>query len=386
VVSVADGVQIWAQRFERPEAQLLAINESAAKAIADALAAPMSVKERRTPFGSEVIDLYLRARATYHGFGSDLTGESSELYRKALELAPDEPRILAGYAMARTRLWMRDDDPEDSAEESARRAVQLAPELPETQVAYATVRYQLGDECGAVEALKAALRVSRRSAEAHDLLGRILGETHRFDDARRHLENAAAIDPTMRLPRLALARAFVLRRFDDDAENELDAIEDEKTAPIEPLMARLVVWRDDVVRARKLLPRLDDASAASRLSRALLEMLLHGTVPYEAISIAEDASKLRVRLRAFLLQVEVECACFLGEHERAVTAIQRVGDEAFFDVAWLDACPLLARVHDDERVLAVRERTAARAERVVREYLTHTERKGLDGGAPPNQR
>ncbi len=369
VVSVADGVQLWAKRYKRPEAQLLAINESAANAIADVLVTPLAATARGTPSGSEVIDLYLRARATYHGFGADLTGESSELYRRALALAPDEPRILAGYAMARTRLWTRDDDPEDSAEEAARRAVLLAPELPETQVALATVRYQMGDEAGATTALRAALRVHRGSAEAHDLLGRILGETLRFDDARRHLEMAAALDPTMRLPRLALARVHLLRRFEDDADLELDAIEDEKGAPIEPLMARLVVWRDDVERARKLLLRLDTSSAAARLSRALLEMLLRGTSPYGAFAIAADASKLRVRLRGFLLQVEAECACFLGDHERAAAAIHRLGDNAFFDVAWLDACPLLACVQRDERVLAVRARAAARAQRVVREYL-----------------
>ena len=368
-VSVADGVQLWAKRFQRPESQLLSINEHAAKAIADALVTRLASVTRATPAGSEVVDLYLRARAVYHGFGTDLAGESSELYRQALELAPDEPRILAGYAMARTRLWMSDDDPEDSAEEAARRAVQLAPDLPETQVALATVRYQTGDETGAVEALKSALRVARGSAEAHDLLGRILGETLRFDDARRHLETAAALDPSMRLPRLALARVHVLRRCEEDADLELDAIEDERGAPVEPLMARLVVWRDDVGRARKLLLRLDNGSAASRLSRALLEMLLSGTSPYGAVSIAEDTSRLRVRLRAFLLQVEAECACFLGDRERAVAAIQRVGENAFFDVAWLDACPLLKTVQHDARVLAVRNSAAIRAQRVVREYL-----------------
>jgi eukaryotic-like serine/threonine-protein kinase len=369
VVSVADGVQIWAKRYKRAEAQLLAINESAAKAIADALVTPLAGSSRGTPSGSEVIDLYLRARATYHGFGADLSGESTELYRRALELAPDEPRILAGYAMARTRLWMTDDDPEDSAERAAQHAVRLAPELPETQVALATVRYQTGDEAGAVEALRAALRVARGSAEAHDLLGRILGETLRFDDARRHLEMAVALDPTMRLPRLALARVHLLRRVDDDADLELDAIDDDKRAPIEPLMARLIVWRDDVERARKLLLRVGGSTAGARLSRALLEMLLRGSAPYAAVSIAEDTSRLRVRLRAFLLQVEAECACFLGDRERAVAAIQRVGDNAFFDIAWLDACPLLASVQRDERVLAIRERAASRAQKVVREYL-----------------
>jgi serine/threonine-protein kinase len=378
LVSVADGVQLWAKRFERPESQILAINESAAAAIAEALAAPLASPSHPTAVPAEAVDLYLRARATYYGFGGDLHGESAELYRRAVELAPDEPRILAGYAMACTRRWMDQDGPFVPngpmlpywlAEEGARHAVELAPDFPETHVALAAVRYHEKDETGAVEALRHAIRVARASAEAHDLLGRILGETLRFEDARRHLEMAVALDPAMRLPRLALARVHLLRRCEDEADLELDAIEEDKSAPVEPLMARLVVWRDDVVRARKLLPRVQEDTAPARLSRALLEMLLHGSPPYDAVAIVRDERNLRVRLRGFLHQVEAECACFLGDHPRAVAAVQRAGECAFFDLAWLDACPLLAPIQQDPHVLAVRDRATERASRVVREYL-----------------
>jgi hypothetical protein len=60
-----------------------------------------------------------------------------------------------------------------------------------------------------------------------------------------------------------------------------------------------------------------------------------------------------------------------AQKEKVTFAISRekASTDAFFDIAWLDACPLLRGVQNDERVLAVRTKTAARAQGVVREYL-----------------
>ena len=42
LISVADGVQLWAKRFDRPESELLQINDDTARAIADALAVELA--------------------------------------------------------------------------------------------------------------------------------------------------------------------------------------------------------------------------------------------------------------------------------------------------------------------------------------------------------
>lgn len=93
-----------ARRFDRPEAELLILSDDTARAIADALTVEIRGPARRAELAPAAMDLCLKARVAYHRFFSDVSGASSiPLFERALGLAPDEPRALAGYAMARAR-------------------------------------------------------------------------------------------------------------------------------------------------------------------------------------------------------------------------------------------------------------------------------------------
>src|SRR6185369_1761033 len=107
LVSVSDGVQLWAKRFDRPEAEIFAINDDTARAIAEALTATLIPPERAAA-NPEAIDLYLRARAAMQQFFGGRLREAAALYERAIALAPEDPLILAGYASALARLWTVD--------------------------------------------------------------------------------------------------------------------------------------------------------------------------------------------------------------------------------------------------------------------------------------
>jgi eukaryotic-like serine/threonine-protein kinase len=371
LASVADGVQLWARRFDRPDAELLDVSDDAARAIAEALAVELGAPGRAAGKGAEqsadaeAMDLYLQARAAYHRFFSDLGGAASlPLFERALARAPRDPRILAGYAMARARVLNDEGTVERSAVEAAARAVELAPGSSHAHRAVAEVTFRSGDETAAVRSLRTALRLAPANAEAHELLGRILSETTLLLDARRHLRTALTLEPEITTARLALSRTHELLGEHDEADHLFDARFEETL----PVRARVLLWRRDARRAAEILPRVPPTSPANRVARGMLE-ILSGVTPSYALALEFGLrATLGFRVRTFFLQMEAEIAVLLGDPARALTAITRATSQALFDVAWMDRCPLLAELRADPAFQAARVEVAARAAAVEQAY------------------
>src|SRR4029078_9616174 len=103
LISVAEGFQLWAKRFDRPEQDVLSINDEAAQAIAEALTLDREAEARVLPTNPEAVDLYVRARHEYRNFWMDRQGRALELFEKAEAISPGDPMILSGKAMVMAR-------------------------------------------------------------------------------------------------------------------------------------------------------------------------------------------------------------------------------------------------------------------------------------------
>ena len=161
LVKVADGDQVWAQRFDRPAAEALQVSDEVAQAVAAALIGGAAGPSRAVLQDGEAVDLYLRARAlSQPGTGPGLR-ESMPLYEKALALRPGDPTVLTAYAQARSRLWFFGGEGSgELARAAAEQAVAAAPERGEPRLALATVRFHEGDPAGAVTMLRQALKLT----------------------------------------------------------------------------------------------------------------------------------------------------------------------------------------------------------------------------------
>ena len=366
LVSVADGVQIWHRRFDRPEAELFAVSEAAARAIAEALTVEIAAPAYGAPEDGEAIDLYLRARSKYLRYFSDLTGESIQLFERALALAPDDPRILAGYAMASGRLVTGGAPLAEKARLAAERAILRAPNLADAHVAFAMVEHQQGRHAEAIGSLARALRLSRFSAEAHDVMGRILSETTLQEPARRHLEIALALEPELHLARTLLARAHMLGGRWEMADAVLDAAP-AGGGPNLPATARMCLWTRDIERARRV--RDDPAMQAQAMwsmPRVLLDFIVDGVSPFDHSPVGRTMTP---RFQAFLRQIEAECSMFADDRGRALGALESAVALGAIDVAWADHCPLFAPLRGEPRFEAVRAELAARAKQIEDAYL-----------------
>jgi TolB-like protein len=340
LVSVADGVQIWHKRFDRKPEDILSVSDDAARAIAEALATSIDAPERGTT-NPEAIELYLRARSLYARFFEDTVGEGLRLLERARALAPDDPRILAGYAMAAARTWTRDPSVAATAREAAQLAVTRAPNLAESHVALAVVRYHERQEPDAVRALKRALLVSPANAEAHDLLGRILGETRLLDEAKAHLQ--AAWDD---------ARTIVISQ---DIGNRGSF----------PAIGRYCLWTRDADLARTALEQSQRRGLDWPLIKVLLRLVVDGTPPWDELPRPEAMTS---RFSGFMCQIAAECAVYLDDTERALAAIEGADAAEIFDLAWMDRCPLFETIREHPRFRAVRERVQVRASAIEAAY------------------
>jgi TolB-like protein len=366
LASVADGVQLWARRFDRPFAELLQVSDDVARAIAEALTVTVGdagAAPRAAEGDAEAMDLYLRARAASHDLFDHVGETALPLFERAMARAPDDPRILAGYAMVRARVWSADPDAARSAAAAAARAVELAPGLPHAHAALAAVSFQAGEEIAPVRSLKHALRLSPDNVDAHDLLGRILSETALLADARRHLVKALALDPESALARLCLARTCEILGEHDEVDRLL-AARPERTIRT---LARVLVWRRDAVRAAEVLRDPTASGPISLRTRGLLELATGGPPPY--VWSARFNDQATPRLSAFFLQTEAESAAFVGDRDRVLAIIACAAEGTLYDIAWLDGCPLLAPVRAEPAFLAARAKVAARADRVAAAYL-----------------
>ncbi len=195
LVSVADGFQLWARKFDVPEAELLAQNDVIAHAIAEALTVDLdATPARAAATNAKAVDLYLRARHAYHSAFSSPRFDSAAAFDEVLALTPDDPRALAGRALAGAQTWMWSAVSKQAAFAAADRAVQLAPTLGDAHAARGAIRFLSGDSVGAVAPLKRAVRLAPGSTEGHEALGRLLGEVDR-DEGLEHLRAAIAIEP-----------------------------------------------------------------------------------------------------------------------------------------------------------------------------------------------
>jgi serine/threonine protein kinase/tetratricopeptide (TPR) repeat protein len=361
LVSVDDGFQIWAHRFEGSTGELLRVSDDAARAIAGALAGVVAPSQSRPAPSGEAVELYLRARQARLTF---MNGpQATTLLERAIALAPDDPTILSAYAIAVVQEVFRPNAPSDiipRARAIADRALALAPHLPESHLADARVRFAEQDDVGAMRAVLKAKRYGPSVADADDFIGRMLAERDLLDPAKAHLERALWIDPGLHFARVDLLRMSALRGRIDDAERALAELYTESPSHYALVAARFSMWcgRPDWIRPVERSPN----AAVGLYHQHTVNLLRTGTLDESAWRELEQMAQAVPavsRPRRLFRQMECELRCVVGAADAAFVALEGAVDAGLADLAWMRRCPVIA---------PLRERpTFAPLEAVVRE-------------------
>ncbi len=336
LVNVADGSNLWSERYDREIEDIFAIQDDISQAIVKALRVILTEGERKQIAKSrtenvQAYDYYLRGRQYSHQLRRKSLEYARQMFNKAIEIDPEYARAYAGVADACSMLYTYFDAREFNlrqADTASQKALALEPELAEAHVARGlavSLRKQFDE---AEREFETAMKLDPKLFEASYWYGRALQSAGRFQEAAKMFERASALRPEDYQAPGFLAQALGSLGL----INERDA----------GLRRALKLMEDRL----ELNP--DDARAAN-LAAAFLARL--GDLP-KAVEYADRS--LSIDPEDPMLLYNVSCTYVaLGRYEDAMKCLERAVDKGFGHREWIDHDPDLDPLRDNPRFQAL---------------------------------
>jgi TolB-like protein/Flp pilus assembly protein TadD len=201
LVSVADGYELWAGRFDRRLADIFALQDEIAGNLAGALAVVLSEHECRGRRPAPTRDVrayeyYLRGRQLFHEFRRQTIQAAREMFERAIALDGGYALAHAGAADCASMLhmyWGGDAAELERAETASRTALALGPDVAEAHAARGLALALRGGFEAAEREFLTAIRLDPSAYEAHYFYARACFQHGRPARAAELFETAARI-------------------------------------------------------------------------------------------------------------------------------------------------------------------------------------------------
>jgi serine/threonine-protein kinase len=366
------GYQIWADDYDRELADIFAVQDEIAGAIAHALevklAATDSAPVRRTPT-LDAYDLYLRGIFVRNKLTSDGLSRAIDFFDRAIQLDSTYALAYAGKATALAPLvWYRHLPRAQglpAMRAATARALELDETLGEAHVAQGMIHFYFDRDWPAVEReYQRAVALNPSDQHAHHMYANYLVAMGRLDEGIAERKVALQLDPLSHRSGMLLGRDyFIAGRFEEAIEQYQRAVEIDSTSPLAlgtgqegsfglgDVYARQ--GRDDDAFAEYMrIARLEGVPAAdlARFREGYGESGLAGywrrRLDYELREGGMSAEALRIA--SLLARV--------GDAEQTVRWIERAYDEQAMALAFLAVLPVYDGVRSHPRFMAVLEK------------------------------
>jgi adenylate cyclase len=205
LVNVADGYQIWSERYERDLKDIFDIQDEISLAIVEALRVKLLGAEKATVLrryteNTEAYQLYLKGRYHYAKWHVNEWKKAIEYYEQAIAKEPDYAPAWAGIAEAQGQLWYFGHVGSDSGarqfEMAVARTLEVDQTLPESHLGLGKLKFWYEwDWPGAEQEIKQSLALNPNNAEAHASYGYLFATNGRQSQAIREANRALELDP-----------------------------------------------------------------------------------------------------------------------------------------------------------------------------------------------
>ena len=202
LLKVADGYQLWSERYDRDLEDVFAIQDEIAQNIARSLRVVMT-DQAKTIVKAQTADVaaydyYLRGRGFFHQWRKKSLLFARQMFTRAIEIDANYALAYAGIADCCSSLYTWFDANESYREEAERtslRALELGPDLAEAHEArgVALTVAKRWDE--AQREFETAIRLSPKLFEAYYFYGRLCFLQGNLADAARWFAEAARVRP-----------------------------------------------------------------------------------------------------------------------------------------------------------------------------------------------
>jgi TolB-like protein/Tfp pilus assembly protein PilF len=196
LVNVADGYQLWSERYDREMEDVFAIQDDISQAIVKALRVILTEGEKKQIEKARAVNVqayeyYLRGQQNLHQLRRKSLEYGRQMFAKAIEIDPEYARAYAGVAFCYSYLYTYFDAREFNlrqAEIASSKALELEAEL----------------------------------AEAHVARGMAVSLSKRFDEATAEFETAIRLDPKLFDAVYSFARSRMAQGMHEEAIRLLD--------------------------------------------------------------------------------------------------------------------------------------------------------------------
>jgi len=221
--------QLWSERFERPFADLFAVQDELTRKVCEMLpgrleAAARQQRAKAYTRSLEAYDQFLRGQSLFLVRQPADNEQARAFYMRAIERDPRFARAYAGLAMTyamdyRLQPSARGSQALARAAQLAESARQIDPDIPEVHWAIGFVHTQGRHHALAIDSLQRAIELNRSYADAYALLGGIYTYIGAPEKSIPLLRTALRLDPQGGyLYFMLLGRAYL---FENDIDQAL---------------------------------------------------------------------------------------------------------------------------------------------------------------------
>jgi len=204
LIDAETGNHLWAERFDKPLADLFDMQDEIVSRLANALSAELVAVEARRAERSpnpNAVDLVFQGRDLVNrGWTPDYMARARGFFERALALDPENIEAMVGLALVNITegaALLTDDPPARfaAAEAIATNALSLAPNHPSAHLALGSALMMTKRMAQAIAEFEHVLELDRNSALAHSLTGFVKLLLGRFAETESHVNEALRLSP-----------------------------------------------------------------------------------------------------------------------------------------------------------------------------------------------
>lgn len=196
-----EGVNVWAERFDRVRQNPFDVQEDVTRAIVDALSLSLNANVVPSRVATDAYFMLLRGLEPLREDTIEGNRRAREYFEKALELEPNYARAHAYIAVAYGRDMMFDyaaSSPRQSVQpglQAAVAAIQLDPDIPNAYFALAILNLAIGENDKALAAARHSIQLNRNFAEGYAILAEAAVYGGDLEEAREAIQHAKRLHP-----------------------------------------------------------------------------------------------------------------------------------------------------------------------------------------------
>ena len=242
LVNVADGFQIWTERYDREMVDIFDLEDEVTVAVVEGLRAklvfdPSQMRYKHYTDNVQAYQLYLQGRFFLNKFTAENFQKAVEFFEQSLVIDPNYPLAYAGLADAYVMLTelgpLNAAEAMPRARENALKALALDSELSEAHCSLGVIYRDFDFDFELAEtAFKQAIKLQPGSPTPRLTYGLLLAYLGRHIESEKQFRKALDLDPLSVIGNWFYALGLFLRRsYDDSIERSTATLELDHTFP-----------------------------------------------------------------------------------------------------------------------------------------------------------